>query len=129
MDKPQQEIRQVFDDFAGAFATFDGRRVGRLFAAPGIALRQDGSLLGFSTHSDVERYYQTALDSYRNAGCKSCTYADLDIQFLNTSTAVATATWDLVREDGAIVRRWRQAYFMSRIDGAWRIFGSAFVSS
>jgi len=125
----EQAIRQLFDDFVDAFATLDGKRVVRLFTAPGVALKQNGTLQGFSTIADVERYYQAALDNYRSSGCRRCVYFDLDTQFLNDSTAVASASWELLRGDGSAVRRWRQAYFVSRSGGAWRIFGSAFVSA
>ena len=125
---PEMEIGRFFDGFVTAFATFDGAIVGRLFAAPGVALKRDGTLQGFASQADVEAYYQAALDRYRALGCRSCRYADLEARFLNDSSAIATASWDLLREDGTAIGHWRQAYFMSRSGGAWRIYGSAFVS-
>jgi hypothetical protein len=122
------EIARLFDGFVEAFATFDGALVGRLFVAPGVALKRDGTLQGFSTHQEVVAYYQAALDHYRASGCRSCRYSDLDIRFLNDRSAIATANWDLLRGDGSAINHWRQAYFLSRFGGEWRIFGSAFVS-
>jgi hypothetical protein len=125
----ESEIARLFDSFVEAFATFDGARVGRLFVAPGVALKQDGTVQGFATQRDVEAYYQAALDRYRASGCRSCRYSDLDVRFLNATSAVATASWDLLRADGSAIQHWRQAYFLTRLGGAWRIFGSAFVSA
>jgi hypothetical protein len=122
------EIARIFDQFVDAFATFDGKIVGWLFIAPGVALKQDGTLQGFSTRSDIETYYQTALDQYRAAGCRGCRYSGLEIFALNDSSVVATVSWDLLRQDGSVIRHWRQAYFLTRAAGAWRIYGSAFVS-
>jgi hypothetical protein len=34
----------------------------------------------------------------------------------------------LLRDDGSTINHWRQAYFLSRFGGEWRIYGSAFVS-
>ena len=47
-------ISAVFDEFVAAFATFDGRAVGRLFTTPGVALRGDGTLRGFARQTEVE---------------------------------------------------------------------------
>jgi hypothetical protein len=124
----ESEIARFFDSFVEAFATFDGTLVGRLFVAPGVALKRDGTVQGFSTRQDVEAYYQAALDRYRASGCRTCRYSDLDVRFLNDSSAIATASWDLLRADGSAIGHWRQAYFLSRSGGEWRIFGSAFVS-
>ena len=124
----EKELVGLFDGFVEAFATFDGATVGRLFAVPGVALKRDGTLEGFSNQQDINLYYQTALDRYRETGCRSCRYSNLETCFLNDRTAIATATWDLLREDSTVMSRWRQAYFISRFGSEWRIFGSAFVS-
>jgi len=119
-----KEISRFFDRFVEAFATFDGTVVGRLFVAPGVALKQDGTLQGFSSQEDVEAYYQAALDHYRASGCRSCRYSNLEIRFLNDRSVIATASWDLLHQDGSVINHWRQAYFMSRFGGEWRIFRS-----
>ncbi len=124
----QQAIAKVFDAFVTAFATFDGAVLARLFATPGVTLRRDGSLLGFSGQQDVATYYQAALDRYRAAGFSSCRYASLDTHALSPTTIVATAAWDLVHRDGGVISQWRQSYFMTHRAGEWRIFGSAFVA-
>jgi hypothetical protein len=124
----EQEIARLFDGFVEAFATFDGAVVGRLFAVPGVALKRDGTLQGFWGQEDVNVYYQAALDRYRASGCRSCRYSNLEICFLNDRSAIATASWDLLREDSSVMSHWRQAYFISRFGSEFRIFGSAFVS-
>ena len=124
----EKEIAKFFDSFVEAFATFDGKTVGDLFVAPGVALKRDGTLQGFSIQRDVEAYYQATLDHYRASGCRACRYGSLETRFLNDRSVVATVSWDLLREDGTVINHWRQAYFMSRFASDWRIFGSAFVS-
>jgi hypothetical protein len=124
----ENEIARFFDGFVEALATFDGTIVGRCFMTPGVALKRNGTVQGFSTQQDVEAYYQAALDRYRASGWRGCRYSDLEIRFLNDRSAIATASWELLREDGSTISRWRQAYFMSQFGSAWRIYGSAFVS-
>jgi len=122
----EHDLQDVFDRFREAFATFDGRRVASLFEAPGVALRQDGGLRGFSGTDDIAAYYQSALDRYRAAGCSACTWSDLDVVRIRAGSVVATVTWDLLQGQKSI-RRWRQAYFIARFDGEPRIYGSAFA--
>lgn len=122
-------ITRFFDSFVESFATFDGKIVGRLFIAPSIALKQDGTLQGFSIQQDIETYYQAALDRYRAAGCRSCRYSDLETYSLNGKSVIATVSWDLLHQDGSVMSHWRQAYFLSLVTGSWRVYGSAFVSA
>jgi hypothetical protein len=127
-NKSEEAIKKLFDRFVEAFETFDGTIVGSLFIAPGVALKRDGTLQGFPVQQDIVAYYQTALDNYRASDCCGCRYSQLKIDFLNERSAVATATWDLLRRNDSVISHWRQAYFMTLSAGNWRIFGSAFVS-
>lgn len=129
MDDPTREqIPVFFDRFARAFATFDAHRVAQLFVAPGVALREDGSLKGFTTRDDIATYYREALERYHASGCRSCRWSKLTVTELSTNTCVATVDWDLLDHDGGSLKRWRQAYFMARFGGEWGVFGSTFVS-
>lgn len=128
MSENNADVARYFDNFVAAFAAFDGKAVGALFVTPGVALTRDGALHGFSMQQDVDSYYQRALDHYRAQNCASCRYEDLQVQRLNDTSAVATATWDLLRGDGSVISHWRQSYFLTRRDGGWRAYGSAFVS-
>lgn len=102
-----------FDRFARAFAAFDGGAVADLFAPPVVALRGDGSRVGLPTRDDVVRYYQAALDGYRRDGCRSCRWSDLSTVPMGRRALLAAVTWDLLREDGTVVLRWRQSYALA----------------
>jgi hypothetical protein len=121
-------IARFFDMFVAAFGTFDGEAIGRLFITPGIALKQDDTLECFATSEDLVAYYQKALDHYRAVGCRSCRYSDVTTTFLNSRSAIATVSWELLRADGSVLSSWRQAYFLSRRPYGWRIYGSAFIA-
>jgi hypothetical protein len=121
------EVEEYFEAFAAAFSKFDGAVVGQLFICPGVALRRDGTLCGFATQTDIATYYQAALDRYRDAGCRACRYANLEIHPIGADGVVATVTWDLLRDDGTVIDSWRQAYSMRRFADGWRTYTSAFV--
>jgi hypothetical protein len=123
------DIAEFFDKFCREFASFDGRRVGGLFVAPGVALRSDGETQGFATQQDIENYYQSALEHYRSSDCTECKWRDLQVARIGEKSIVATVSWDLIAKDMSPLRKWRQAYFISRFSGQMKIYGSAFVSN
>ena len=102
--------RTYFDRFVAAFATFDGEQVAELFVAPVVALQSDGLLIGLPSRADVVRYYQAALDKYQRDGCRFCRWSELAVTAMGSRALLAAVTWDLLREDGTVVMRWRQSY-------------------
>lgn len=112
-----EAAQAYFDRFVAAFATFDGNRVADLFAPPVVAVRADGSSVGLATRQDVVRYYQAALDGYRNAGCVGCRWFDLAVTVMGRNGLLGAVTWQLVKADGSVAIEWRQSYGLRRLDG------------
>lgn len=119
------QSRAFFDSFVAAFATFDPAAVADLFATPGVALRADGSLVALSTGDDVVRYYRAALEGYHRNGCRSCRWANLQVTPTGSRSMLAAVTWDLIHEDGSVMRTWRQSYFLQQSDDGPKAFASA----
>ncbi len=115
----------LFDRFARAFATFDAANVAELFVVPGVALRNDGSMVALSTREAVLRYYQAALDGYNRSGCRSCRWMDLEVTPMGMRALLATVSWELLRADASVVRRWRQSYCVSKHANTPGIFATA----
>ena len=118
-------VKDFFDRFVTAFSTFNATRVAELFATPGVALRGDGSLVPLTTRDDVLKYYQAALDGYRQGGCVSCRWSDLELTGMGDRSALAAVTWSLLRQDGSGLATWRQSYGLVASDGGAKIFASA----
>jgi hypothetical protein len=114
-----------FDRFVEVFSTFSGSHVADLFAAPGVALRRDGTLVPLTTREDVIRYYQAALDHYQREGCRGCRWLALDVTPMGTAALLATVNWELLREDGSILTGWRQSYCLNLLGGEAKVFASA----
>jgi hypothetical protein len=114
-----------FDRFVAAFATFDAARIADLFVTPGVALREDGSIVALPTREDVICYYQAAIGNYHRKGCRSCRWARLEITPIGRRSMLATVTWDLLREDGNIMVTWRQSYNLTDTDDGPKVFASA----
>jgi hypothetical protein len=122
----RDEITAFFDDFVAAFHTFDGARVATRYGVPGIALRGDGSIQTVQSRAEVERFFQAAVDGYRRDGCRGIRFTDLDVVPMGERSALGTVTWELLREDGTVLRRWRQSYNLVRIDAGWQIMASTY---
>jgi hypothetical protein len=118
-------IKDFFDCFVTAFASFDAANVAELFATPGVALGRDGSIIALTTREDVLRYYQTALDHYRGNGCVSCQRLDLQVTDTGAKSALASVTWHLLRGDSSVLTSWRQSYSLSLTKDGPKIFASA----
>ncbi len=118
-------VRDFFERFVAAFATFEATKVAELFATPGVALRRDGSLVPLTTRDDVLKYYQVVLDGYRQGGCVSCRWSDLKLTGMGKKSALAAVTWTLLRHDGSELAAWRQSYCLAPSRGGPQIFASA----
>ena len=122
----QADISRFFDDFVEAFRTFDGARIATRYFVPGIALRGDGSIQSLESRTEVERFFQAAVDSYHRDGCRGIQWRDLDVVPMGDRSVLATVTWDLLREDRTVLRHWRQSYNLARVDPGWQIFASTY---
>ena len=120
------EVSRFFDDFVDAFGTFDGARIATRCFVPGIALRGDGSIEPLQTRAEVERFFQAAVDSYHRDGCRGIQWRDPDIVSMGGRSALATVTWDLLRQDGTVLRHWRQSYNLVRVETGWQVFASTY---
>ena len=133
----RDDVARFFDDFVTAFCSFSGVNIAALYVAPGVALRGDGSIQCLQSRADIERFFQTAVDAYRQDGCRGIRFKDLDvvpgIRFkdldvvpLGGRSALGTVSWELLREDGTVLRQWRQSYNLARVERGWQVFASTY---
>ncbi len=118
------DIHEFFDDFVRAFCTFDGTQIAARYYVPGIALRADGSIQVMQAQSEVERVFEAAVAGYHREGCRGIRFKDLDVVPMGERAVLGTVTWELLREDGSVLRRWRQSYHLVRAEAGWKIFAS-----
>ena len=123
---PADAVGEFFDRFVEAFASFSGSRVAALYHVPGIALRGDGSIQCLQSRAEVEGFFQRALDGYRRDGCRAARFKDLDVVEMGGRSVLGTVTWELLRDDGSVLRQWRQSYNLVRLDAGWQAFASTY---
>ncbi len=124
MSLSRETAMAFFNDFVTAFSRFDGPLIAQRYTAPCVALQADGSTQCFTEHAATGQYFQDVVEAYHAQGCRSCRYRDLELVPLGTLAALATVTWELLLESGAIHTAWRESYNLALTDSGWRIFAS-----
>jgi hypothetical protein len=87
-------------------------------------LRADGSIQVMQAQSELERVFEAAVAGYHHERCRGIRFKDLDVVPMGEQAVLGTVTWDLLREDGSVLRRWRQSYNLVRVEAGWKIFVS-----
>src|SRR5262245_40774625 len=120
----QREIEGFFDGFVRAFLSFSGASIAALYLGPCVFLTRDGAIECLQTRAEMERYFQAAIDEYRAQGCRDIRFTELEVVPIGGRSALGTVTWQLLRDDGGVVRQWRQSYNLYRGDDGLHIYCS-----
>ena len=116
-----QSVRAFFETYTREFDSADGARIADLYHAPSITLRGDGSIHAFQTHEEIRNFFQNVADTYRSEGYRSGRFDNFTAIPIGSRSALATLDWDILREDGSPIRRWRQSYNLVRVGEQWKI--------
>lgn len=120
----QNEISDFFDAFVTAFSQFDGNIIAQRYIAPYVALNGNGELKAYAEHRQIGSYFQEVVSHYHQQGCRSCRFHTLEMAALGQESVLATVTWELLLENGAVFSTWRESYSLMRTSGGWRVFAS-----
>ena len=120
------EIVGFFDDFVEAFGSFSGARIATRYLVPGVAVRGDGSIQCLQSRPEIECFFQVAVDAYHRDGCRGIRFKDLDVVPMGGRSVLGTVTWELLREEGSVLKQWRQSYNLVRVEAGWQILASTY---
>jgi hypothetical protein len=118
------DIQQFFDAFCTAFSAFDGALIAQRYAIPYTSLNAEGRLQVFDTPEKIAQYFQVFLNMYYAQGCRACRFHTLHVMPLGHMSAVASVTWELLRDDHRIVSRWRESYNLMKCGNQLLIYAS-----
>jgi len=119
-------VKTFLKDYMDAFSTNDGARIARLYHAPSVTVRADGSIHSFHSESEIQSFFQRLADSYYRDGCRGWRYENLEVSPLGGGSALATMDWEMRHKDGSALRRWKQSYNFVVVDGRLCILASTF---
>jgi hypothetical protein len=121
-----EEVQGFFETYANTFASIDGAAIAKLYHAPCVTVRGDGSVLCLQTREEAQAFFQKVADGYYREGFRGGPFANLIVVPIGTRSALATLDWEMLREDKTVIRRWRQSYNLLRVGAEWRILAATF---
>jgi hypothetical protein len=72
----ESEARHFLELYGREFDSVDGARIARLYHAPCIAMRGDGSIHSFQSVDELTRFFQGVADTYRKDGYRSSRFSN-----------------------------------------------------
>ena len=121
-----EEIRAFFDQYTDAFNSFDGKQIAALYYMPTVTMRGDGSIHCLQSREDLASFFQRVVDTYRKEGYSDGNLMNFEILAIGGLSALATMDWVMRRQDGSVIRKWRQSYNVARTPTGWKILVSTF---
>jgi ketosteroid isomerase-like protein len=119
-------VKRFLAEYIDAFLSNDGARIARTYNVPCVSVRVDGSICAFQSGDELKSFFQGLAEAYSKAGSRRWHYENLHIEALGAQSAIATLDWEMQREDGSAIRRWRQTYNFVLKDQRLRILASTF---
>jgi hypothetical protein len=120
------EARTFIAFYSREFDSADGARIAKLYHAPCVTMRGDGSIHSFRSQEELTRFFQGVADSYRKDGYRTSRFSSLEVVPIGTRSALVTVDWELLGADGSAIRKWRQSYNLVDVENGWQILVSTF---
>ena len=120
------EARIFLEDYNRAFASIRGDRIAALYHEPCITVRGDGSVHVLQSRAELALFFQGVADTYHRDGYRNGRFSGLEVAPIGERSALITLDWEMLREDGSLIRQWRQSYNLVRVGAEWQILASIF---
>jgi hypothetical protein len=122
----ENEARTFLELYGREFDSADGTRIAKLYHAPCVTMRGDGSIHSFQSREELTRFFQGVADTYRKDGYRTSRFSNMEVVPIGARSALATVDWELLRADDSVIRKWRQSYNLVREGTGWQILVSTF---
>jgi hypothetical protein len=123
-DQITSQVSKLFSDYTRLFDARDGAAIATYYNALSISMRSDASVHVFHSHQEVRDFFQGVADKYYAEGQRGSRFVDLDVKPMGSKSVLATLEWQMLREDGSIIRKWRQSYNLIHPADRWLILAS-----
>jgi hypothetical protein len=121
-----QEVTEFFQRYQSLFDQQNWTAFAALFHEPALSVRGDGSVMTIATHAEGARLYAAVAQTWRSEGYARFEMQDFDILRMGCDSCLVSFDWRMLREDGSLVRRWRQSYQLIQLPQGWRVLSSTF---
>jgi hypothetical protein len=122
-----EEVRSFLAAYTREFSSRSGARIASLYHAPCLTVRGDGTVHSLQAPQDVERFFEGVAAVYAREGAHGeGRYKNLEVHPIGGRSVLVTVDWELRREDGSVIREWRQSYNLLRGEAGWQVLLSTF---
>jgi hypothetical protein len=121
-----QEVLEFFQRYQREFDQQNWPAFAALFHEPAFSVRGDGSVMLIPTYADGERLYAAVAQAWRGEGYAKFEMQDFEVLHMGRDSRLVSFDWRMLREDGQLIRRWRQSYQLIRTPQGWRVVMSTF---
>ena len=116
-----ESIERFIEEYAERFMAFDADAVAAMYEVPFLAVR-DGRPIHLGDHAAVLDHLDALMDVYRKAGAAQATIADLHINLLDGTSAIAMVRWNVLSDVGVLLLDFTASYQLLRVErGGWRV--------
>ena len=92
-----------------------------MYEVPFLAVRE-GRTIHLGDHAAVLEHLVALMDAYGKAGAAQATIADLHVNRLDRTSAIATVRWNALSDVGVLLRDFTTSYQLLREErGGWRV--------
>ena len=116
-----ETINQFFQDYSAAFEAADGAQISSFYHVPCMTVRLDGSFHQFQSKGELADFFGNVARGYIGEGMRSGRPQSLETHKLGSASVLVTINWVIKREDGSVIRSWRQTYNLLRQGDGWAI--------
>jgi hypothetical protein len=120
------QARDFFDRYRREFDSSNLEAFASLFHAPFMTVRGDGSVHHLQSHEEAQQFFKTVAAVWRDEGHGRFSTANFEVMPLGKFSSLVTFDWEMLRQDGSLVKEWRQSYQLIAVRQDWTVLVSTF---
>jgi len=117
----EEQVAGFFERYATAFDRRDWPVFVSLLHEPVLTVRSDGSVRCLRSHGEARAFFEGVADAWRHEGYHRFVASDYEIVSMGKRSLLVTLDWKMLREDGTVVRAWRQSYQLLEVENEWKV--------
>lgn len=125
-DAVYQELDGFFNEYSRSFDAKEWDAFAANYHEPALSIRGDGSHMLLPERTSAKEFFKSVASNWSDDGYTFFTTRDRQIHRLGTLCAMVTFVWEMRRQDGSLVREWRQSYEVVRRTDRWQVIMSTF---
>ena len=120
------ELERYFNEYARTFDSKDWLSFVEHYHEPALSIRGDGTHMLLTDRTIAKEFFESVASTWANEGYSYFTTRERQVHQLGSLCAVVTFVWEMRRQDGSLIRDWRQSYEVVRRGANWQVVLSTF---